>query len=193
MKFPALLKLWPLKLLSPPHPVVYWFSGQLMTFPELLNFLPPGWVKFVWDRMIPGSIRTWVSNFVAVRRSCRRGGGTDRHTQRDTAALYSRLAGYPASLGPLPPVRPSLSPSLESLPPSPPPSFHPRITRLRSEYLCKSFRIIAFPKVSLKFGRLNFPTGGGGNFFIDLSTDHEISRILLPLKLHPIPLWWGGG
>ena len=44
--------------------------------------------------------------------------------------IYWELAGYPALLGPLPPVRPSLSPS------SPPPSFHPRITRLRPEYLC---------------------------------------------------------
>ena len=37
------------------------------------------------------------------------GGDTDTHRQRDTAAVYSRLAGYPASHGfpPPPPLPPS--------------------------------------------------------------------------------------
>ena len=50
--------------------------------------------------MSPISTRICVPNLVAVRRSCRKKWGvqTDRQTKK-TAALYSRLAGYPASLG----------------------------------------------------------------------------------------------
>ena len=76
MKFPALLKFWPLKL--PP-----WDSPGV------------GWVKFCWVQMIPGSIRICMPNLVAIWRSCRKKrGGTDRrtHTQRDTAALCIRLS-----------------------------------------------------------------------------------------------------
>ena len=56
--------------------------------------------NFFLLRMSPVFTRICVPNLVAVRRSCRKrgGGGTDRQTKK-TAALYSRLAGYPASLG----------------------------------------------------------------------------------------------
>ena len=82
------------------------------------------------------------------------GGGTGRHThtQRDTAVLYSRLAGYPASLGPLPLcLLPRIPPSSPPLPLSilGLPGFPHNICVI----------IIAFLKVTLKFGRLQFPTG----------------------------------
>ena len=46
-----------------------------------------GWVKFVWVRMIPGSIRICVPNLVAVRRSCRKGGGVQVRLATHTKTL----------------------------------------------------------------------------------------------------------
>ena len=59
-----------------------------------------GWVNIFLAQNESVSTRICGPNLVAVRRSCRKKGGvqTDRHTKK-TAALYSRLAGYPASLG----------------------------------------------------------------------------------------------
>ena len=58
---------------------MYRFSRQFMTFPELLIFGHPK------KTTSPISTRICVPNLVAVRRSCRRGGGgTDRQTDRQT-------------------------------------------------------------------------------------------------------------
>ena len=85
--------------------------------------------------------------------------------------FYLELAGYPASLGPLPPVRPSLSSSLQSVPPS----FHPRITRLRQEYLCVIVHDNCFPESYFEILTSKI-SHRGGYFFIDFSTFHVISR-----------------
>ena len=49
-----------------------------------------GWVKFVWVRMIPRSMRICVPNLVAVRLSCRKKGGVEahRHTHKRTLQLH---------------------------------------------------------------------------------------------------------
>ena len=107
MAFPELLKLLPLTLPPPTPPPVnfYWFSGLFITFPGLFNFWPPktplwppppraGWVKIVCVRMVPGPIRICVPNLVAVRRSCRKRGYIQTHTQKDTAALYGRCVWW---------------------------------------------------------------------------------------------------
>ena len=62
--------------------------------------LPLGWGGSIFlgesqSHIYPNRLR--VPNLVAVRRSCRKGGGGYR--QRDTAALYSRLAGLPGFAG----------------------------------------------------------------------------------------------
>ena len=82
--------------------IFYLCLGCSWHFPDLWMFDPMhkiplgppsgGWVRFVFVRMIPRSIRIYEPNLVAVRRSCRkRGGGvmqTDTHAQRDTAANF---------------------------------------------------------------------------------------------------------
>ena len=89
---------------------------------------------------------------------------------------YAMLAGYPASLGTLPPIRPSLPPFLPpSRPPLPfslpaslqsaPRSFHPRITRLR----CVIVQDNCFPESYFEILTSKIPHRGV-NFFIDLST-----------------------
>ena len=95
---------WPLKL-PPTHPTrgvgVNFFIDFLGSSWHFLDFWivdpikPPwdplgvGWVKFVWARMIPGSIRACVPNLFAVRRSCRKKGGyRHKDTHKGTRHLY---------------------------------------------------------------------------------------------------------
>ena len=86
-----------------------------MTFPGLLNFYP---LKLLWGgvgKICLGSNDSRINPHMRAKFGCsqtvvsKKGGvqtdthtHTHTHTQSDTAALYSRLAGYPASLGPPP-------------------------------------------------------------------------------------------
>ena len=115
-----------------------------MTFPGLLIFVPPK-IPLAPSGGGVGQIFLGLNQSHIYPNMCAKYGcvskkreGTDthghKHRQRDAAALYSRLAGYPASLGfpsmhpfhaictnfiiaitYLPPIRPSLP---SSLPPS---------------------------------------------------------------------------
>ena len=102
----------------------------------------------------------------------KKGGGvqTDTHTQRDTPALYSRLAGYPASLGPLPLcLLPCLPPSSPPLPLS--------ILGLPgfAHNICVLVQDNCFPQSYFEIWTSKIPHRGV-NFVIDLSTVHDISR-----------------
>ena len=84
--FPPSSLLPPSLLLTWLHPGHYSVIAQDNCIPDIL-----GWVKFVWVRMIPGSIRICMQNLVAVGWSCRKKGQTD--TQRGTVALYWYCSG----------------------------------------------------------------------------------------------------
>ena len=83
----------------------FFFLGSSWHFPDFWIFdslkspLRPLWGgvgQICWARMIPGSTRTCVPNLVAVRRSCRKKGGTDRHTDTQT---HTDKKGYCSFIG----------------------------------------------------------------------------------------------
>ena len=163
--------------------------------PKTSTPTPPGFLLIFWAAhdiswTFEFFTPTWVPNLVAVRRSCRKGGGgTDRHTQRDTATLYSRLAGYPASLGPLLPVR-------FSLPPSPPPSsplLPLSILGLPGfdQNICVIVQENCFPESYFEIWSSKIPNRGGGVTF--LSICRQIMKYPGFLNFFTSKPSWGGG
>ena len=120
MRFPKLSKFWSL-ILTPGGVGVKHFLLIFWAVHDIPRTFETGvgWVKFFFSWEWVSYLCECVPNLVGVRRSCRKksGGGVQTRTKR-------RFARAPL------PVRHSFLPSC--LPPVHPPSFHPRITRLRS-------------------------------------------------------------